>query len=444
MNDKKVELIKKKQLLEDYKRRKLKRDQEKVTLNLLNSILSFFFCFNFKFHFQNDRLKEQVMGVNNNNNNEFNNLNNVDEILAKCGLNSLVNSKSFNTLTPSSSTMSVSSSSQSIQSNSTVINVNTTSNNKKNSSNDDSKKELFTFIVDTDDDLTIEDKLKKLTAHYNQNVINIYPNESLIKYTKQTQTQISRKEPNVTSTASSETASITDSIDVDSVCSNDTINSTSFGYSPNKIINTDSDTPTRIKNNSKRLKKRNNSTKPLNYYEDTFVFDTLQWEDEFQSNEEDDEVEDIEQKMKEIHNIINDSSLSMGHLNLNNDQHLNNTNNLPLNLNDKNDDNLLEFLQNIKPVIERALIQNDKNIHIDYTISKINKFLNFDGTTTTTSATSDSNDYDNESFNGEKNILLKKYFTSQEYKNSIVSCLDWSNNVNFYPFLYNSKLLTSR
>jgi hypothetical protein len=123
------------------------------------------------------------------------------------------------------------------------------------------------------------DHRAKLTLHLRQNMVDIYPHESIL-YSKETQTTATtnvRQKPARLVSAS------------DSCCSTDGEESASQqSQSPSRA-----DTAT----SSAARRKKSGQLRPLNYYDtNIFVFDTLQWEDEFNDCSEAGELEANEQQ----------------------------------------------------------------------------------------------------------------------------------------------------
>lgn len=256
LNDRKAELIKKKQMLEDLKKRKHEREKLKLNSSQSDTSLtkdldvSFNTSFNQRRHRPNDILHE------------FNNLN-ADEIFKRIGINGSLTTDADKNQNDDDDFSSVSFNVKSRTSNYNHVNF----KNKNNDNNSHSAEFIRKKIEKLD-----------LKPQINLNKVDIFPPE-IIKYTKETQT-IERLNNN--GAGGGELSSETDD-DLD--------------VNKNKIVN-------------KKKKKVANAAaqlKPLAFYEDVFVYDTLQWEDEFtQQSSGDDTTKDNHKSIKHI-NGNNDS-----------------------------------------------------------------------------------------------------------------------------------------
>jgi hypothetical protein len=274
LSDRKAELVKKKQMLEDLKKRKHEREQLKLNssqsdTSLTNLDESFNSSFNQLRHRPNDILHE------------FNNLN-ADEIFKKIGINgSDINENDHDF-------SNVSFNAKSTTSKSDIKINNTNSNNHR---------------IDSHSVEFLRKKIEKLDLkpQINLNKVDIFPPE-IIKYTKETQTIERLNNNGVGGELSSETD---DELDATKNKSNNNVNSNN----KNNM------------NNKKRKKVAAAQLKPLAFYEDVFVYDTLQWEDEFTQHSSGDDTKDNQKSINQVNgnaDSIDESSSPSLHINNNN------------------------------------------------------------------------------------------------------------------------------
>ncbi|CAF0744585.1 unnamed protein product [Brachionus calyciflorus] len=308
-----------------------------------------------------NKQNQETLAINNNNN--FENLN-ADEILLKCGV---VSQSVYPT--PSSSSMSLISYSSSANS---LHNLTSKSKNR--------------LSLDHE---TINKRIEKLNlkSEVDLNKIDILPVEK-IRYAKETQTKVSLFDE----------SSHPDDEDLGNMA--------------------DSSQNTPVKSNNKNKKK----PQPLAFYEDVFVYDTFQWEDEFTP------FNDVNTHHHHHHSNNNLNSKSSNQKN--NKFYLGNENQDSDIYDDEdthygeNDDKLdekksslnhidfnefLSFMVQKRPIVERALRQNESNIFVDYTTSLLD----------------DKKDEDQQNT---IKIQLKKTFNmpDKQTSSSIITCLDWS------------------